>query len=419
MDLGEKTGGGRGTRVLFFSSITVTPTTGGGNFVYNMLEPAPEGSEIFYAGPDVYPSHMVPFPDLAPRVLSYPEEATPFLSGLHEGRLRNVLRRLKEVLRLNSLVIRVNTDKTKERVLERLSRHVTELRPDVLLVAPQPLRDVMVATEIKERFGLPLVVWFMDDYYKDRFSKARVQELWDMAERRFVSSDTMQERFSEMYGGGCEVLLNPIRSPEDYSEPEVRTDRRLRVAYAGAVNSYYTGTMKKVLRDIRSLEDRLLLDVYTFDDPSVGLSPEDAEDAVWRRRTPVRQEELIHRLKEYDVLLLLSGFERKNREIAETAQAGKLADYLAAGRCILAYGPQYADNVRYLKRHGLGEVVTSPKPGVLREALLKLADDSERRRALGERAYRFGREYRDRMTNRERLWRALINAAGPRSAKGT
>lgn len=403
-----------GTRALFFSSITVTPTTGGGNFVYNSLEPAPEGCEVFYAGPGTYPAHMAPFPELAPRVLAYPEEATPFMSGLPEGRVRDALRGVKEALRLNSIVVRTNTAKTRDQVLERVSGQVADLHPDVLLACPQSLRDVMVATEVSDRFGLPLVVWFMDDYYKDRFSKARVQELWNRAARRFVSSDTMRERFSRMYGGDCEVILNPIRSPEPYSEPPAHPDGRLRAVYAGAVNSYYVGAMKQVLGEVRGLGERLLLDIYTFDDLPTGR-PEDIRDPVWRQHTPLGQEDLIPRLKDYDVLLLLSSFERRHREIAETAQGGKLADYLAAGRCILAYGPPYADNVRYLERHGIGEVVTSAKPGALREKLLALAADPEWRKEIGERAYLFGREHRDRVKNHDRLWQALREAARARS----
>lgn len=398
------------TRALFFSSITVTPTTGGGNFVYNLLEPAPDGCEIYYAGPGTYPTHMAPFPELAPRVLAYPDEATPFMSGLPEGRVRDVLRDVKEALRLNSIVVRTNTAKTRDQVLERVSGQVEELRPNVLLACPQSLRDVMVATEVSDRFGLPLVVWFMDDYYKDRFSKARVRELWDRAGRHFVSSDTMRERFLQVYGGDPEVLLNPIRSPEPYSEPRTHPDGLLRVAYAGTVNSYYAGAMKQVLREVRGLGDRLILDIYTFD----GL-PEDIRDPAWRQRAPVGQEALIPRLKEYDVLLLLSSFERRHREIAETAQGGKLADYLAAGRCILAYGPPYAENVRYIERHDIGETVTSDKPGALRNAVLGLAQDPGRRRSLGEAAYLFGREHRDRAKNRDRLWRALLDAARARA----
>lgn len=144
------------------------------------------------------------------------------------------------------------------------------------------------------------------------------------------------------------------------------------------------------------------------DDP---LPTEGLDDLLIRRFPLLPPDMLVEKLRGYDVLLLLSSFEPEWRTVAETAQAGKMADYLAAGRCILAYGPEYAENVRYLMRHGTGEVVTSSKPGALREAILALADDAARRRQLGERAYRFGKEHRDRAANGARLWRALSEAA--------
>jgi glycosyltransferase involved in cell wall biosynthesis len=401
---------GRKIRVLFFSSFTVSPTTGGGNIVYNLLEPAPEGYEVFYAGPGTYPPHMAPFPEIRSRVLAYPEEATPFLGVLREGKLRNALRGLKEVLRLNSLVVRMNTNKTKDQVLERLSQQVEELRPDVLLVAPQPLRDVIVATEVSERFDLPLVAWFMDDYYKDRFSRANVNTLWNRAHSRFVISESMGETFSRLYGGDYEVLAHSIDYSREFPTPTESPDGRLRILYAGSVNQYYTPTMKLALREFAGLGDRVSLDIYTGDD-----LPEGDSEVFWRKFPLIKSGNLVQRLREYDVLLLLSNFERKWKTTAETAQASKLAEYMASGRCILAYGPEYAENVRYVKRHGIGEVVTSAKPGALRETIQTLSRDPARRRELGERAYVFGRQHRDRAKNHDRLWRALREATRTRS----
>jgi hypothetical protein len=68
-----------------------------------------------------------------------------------------------------------------------------------------------------------------------------------------------------------------------------------------------------------------------------------------------------------------------------------------------------------VKRHDIGEVVTSAKPGALRETVLALSENPGQRRELGERAYVFGREYRDRAKNHDRLWRALREATRARS----
>jgi glycosyltransferase involved in cell wall biosynthesis len=273
--------------------------------------------------------------------------------------------------------------------------------------------DVAIAPELVERSGLPSVVWLMDDYtewsWTDKSSRSCMRKIWSNAQLRFVASEAMQEKFSKLYGGDCEVLYNFVSFPERYSEPKPRSDPRLRIVYAGGMHSYYRESMAMVLEELRGLEDQVVFDIYSVDE----LPPEwqsDTEDVPWRHFPPVAPDEVIELLQGYDVLLLLSSFKPEHRVLAETSQAGKVADYLAAGRCILAYGPEYSDNVRYIQRHDIGEIVTSRTPGALRTAILALANQPERRRELGERAYHFGREHRDKATNSARLWRAISRA---------
>jgi hypothetical protein len=279
----------------------------------------------------------------------------------------------------------------------------------VLLICPQNTWiDVAVPPELVKRTGLPSLVWFMDDYWTDDFSRSRVQEIWDNAQRRFVISEPMQEKYSDLYGGDCEVLNNSVPFPERYNEPAIRSDPRLRMVYAGAMHVYYVQSMAMVLKELHNLGDQVLFDIYSPDE----LPPEwrSGTDVPCRHLPPIAPGELIEHLQEYDVLLLLSNFNPEYREIAETSQAGKVADYLAAGRCILAYGPEYSENVRYIQQHSIGEVVTSQTPGSLRASVLSLARQPEHRRELGQRAYIFGREHRDKTKNSARLWQALYQA---------
>jgi hypothetical protein len=235
-----------------------------------------------------------------------------------------------------------------------------------------------------------------------------VQEIWNNAQQRFVISEPMQEKYSELYEGGCEVLNNSVPFPERYSEPAARSDPRLRMVYAGGIHSAYKETIAMVLEELHSLGDEVLFDIYSPDE----LPPEwrSSTDVPWRHLPPIAPGELIERLQDYDMLLLPGPFDPEYREIAETSQSTKMADYLAAGRCILIYGPEYSENVRYVQRHGIGEVVTSQSPGSLRATVLSLARQPEHRRELGERAYLFGREHRDKATNSARLWQALYQA---------
>lgn len=401
----------RALRVLFVSSMIVSPKTGGGNTTVNLLETESPGMEVFYATPKHHPPHLHLFPELTPRMCEFDNGRFP-LPLLPEAKF-GLVRWLNE-----RVISPPNKWFQKEQVIRDIVRCVGELEIDVLLVCPQNTWiDTAVAPELVQRTGLPSVAWFMDDYYEDERSRRLVGEIWGNARHRFVISESMRELFSARYGGEAGVLNNSVPFPERYPEPAADGGSRLRIVYAGSMNPYYQDTVSKVLRELEGLGDRVALDIYSPD--KLPAEWQHKTDVAWRHLPPVPPTEVGKLLQSYDVLLLLSSFQPRWREVAETAQAGKMADYLAAGRCVLAYGPEYAENVRYLERHGIGEVVASSEPGALRDAVLSLAQDPGRRRCVGERAYHFGRERRDKARNSARLWRALQEASASPPARQT
>ncbi len=385
--------------------MAVAPGGGGGNTVLNLIEPRPAGSEVFYATPVVDFRHPLydPFPQLSPYICWFSGSSGRTLPYLRGARVSKTIRHF------NKVIARVNSRIQEKRAVRQLTRYIRELGIDALLVCPQGgMFDLTVAVELMERAGLPTVAWFMDNYYTDRSSISYVRKIWDKAQHRFVISEAMQQHFTEVYGEDCEVLNNSVSFPELSHKHPVKTDSPLRIAYTGAINSYYEDVMSLVLAEFRELNSEVVFDIYSHDKIPSGF--QSVTDAPWRQFAPIPSSELVGRLREYDVLLLLSSFNPEHRAIAETSLASKTTDYLAAGRCILAYGPEYSENVGYAKRHGFGEVATSPTPGALKESVLSLKKRPERLRELGERAYNFGQSRHDRVTNSTRLWRALAQA---------
>lgn len=388
-------------RVLYFSVMTVSPGSGGGNTVYNLLEPCPPEAEVFYATPSSYPPHWSPFPELSSRIHWFPNvsDARFYLRG---ARISRTIRKLNEWL------ARRREKALRDKIVRELTRLIGELQIDVLLICPQMMLDLVVGTELMKRTGLPTIVWFMDNYYTEDEAADYVRAMWSRATRRFVISEAMQQHFSSTYDGECEVLNNSVCFSDGYDEPAAEPDARLRIVYAGALHSYYEDSLRLTLREMQGLAGQATLDIYSHEElPHEFRS---VPDAAWRHFPAVAASELGGRLQEYDVLLMLSSFKPEHRALAETSLASKTADYLAAGRCILVYGPTYAENVRYAQRYGFGEVVTSAEPGGLRAAILSLARQPKLRRELGLRAYNFGRERHNRTTNSARLWDAIRQA---------
>lgn len=388
-------------RVLYFSNMIVTPGGGGGNTVFNLLEPSPDGCKVFYATPNKYQSYHYPFPEISSRIYWYPCRR---LINIRGGS------KVKMINRINDLFAPLNDRELRDRIGNKIIQYIKQLGIDVLLVCPQlGMLDVMLY--LMEKSHIPTVAWFMDNYYTDASSISYIRRIWEKARQRLVVSEAMQRYFSEFYGGDCEVLNNSVLFSEHYPEPSPSVENRLRVIYTGSINPYYLDCVSLVLKELDGLDDQLILDFYSPEPVPSNIQPKD--NRFWRRFSPIPPKELGDHLQKYDILLLISSFKPEHQVIAETSLASKVADYMAAGRCILTYGPEYSENVRYMKRYGLSEVVTSKDSGCLRKAILSLANKVEYRQELGKRAYYFGREHHNKSINSAKLWQILSRSLDP------
>lgn len=387
-------------RVLYFSGMTVSAGSGGGNTVYNLLEPSPSGSEVFYATPTKYPSHWSPFPELSSRIYTY-ENGSRGLYLRGGGRI-------KFIRKLNENLAGLNLQILTKSITKQLCKYIKQANIDVLLLCPQGTVDLTVSKKLVRDTGLPFVVWFMDDYFTDNGAAHLLEDILKKACERFVISEEMQRRFKEEFGCDSKVLNNSVEFPASYPEHVKKKGERLRIAYTGALHSYYADAMTHVLNDLQGLEDKVEIDIYSHE--KLPSCFKENHKTPWRHMNPVAANELVKTLHDYDVLLMLSSFLPEHRTLAETSLASKFTDYLAAGRCILAYGPAYAANIKYVERHGLGITVTSNSPGILKNEVLKLLDEPEYPRQLAFQAFCFGKKTRDRDISKERLWRALSNS---------
>lgn len=379
-------------RVLYISNMTVSPGSGGGNTVFNLLEPSPADAELFYATPATHPKHWKPFPELAERICWFSNDSLlPRLPGTN-----------RVVKHLNRLSDSIDSNK----IVTQLMHHICQLRIDLLLVCPQG--RIVETAKVVEMTDLPVISWFMDNYYTDQVSMSCVDQICQRSQSLFVVSESMQRYFIEAYHRGSQILNNSVSFPARFPGPKAKSEGALRMAYAGALNSYYHDSMVSVLRELEGLKGRVSLDIYSHEKLPPGFAA--GADRTWTQLLPVPAAELGPTLQQYDVLLMLSSFQPEHRAIAESSLASKWADYLAAGRAILCYGPAYAENVRYAQRYNFAEFVTSEITGALRGSISALADNPGRRNELGRLAFQFGLRRHDKAVNRERLRQAIFRA---------
>jgi glycosyltransferase involved in cell wall biosynthesis len=100
----------------------------------------------------------------------------------------------------------------------------------------------------------------------------------------------------------------------------------------------------------------------------------------------VPQSELPKVLSSADILLLPYSFLESSRAAVETAFPSKTADYLAAGKPILVFGPRYSSLVRYASEQGFAEIVDEFSPTALARSMQKIVSSPTYRERLAARA---------------------------------
>ncbi len=91
-------------------------------------------------------------------------------------------------------------------------------------------------------------------------------------------------------------------------------------------------------------------------------------------------------LSSADILFLPYSFSESCREAVETAFPSKIADYLAAGKPILVFGPRYSSLVRYASEQGFAEVVDEFSAAALARGIQNIAFSPGYMKKLGARA---------------------------------
>jgi hypothetical protein len=382
--------------------MTVSPASGGGHTLFNLLEPAPEGCEVFYAAPIHRAAHWEPFDEIRSRTRLFDNGPRSVMPKIPRGRKLPIIRTI------NASIDGMNARARVREVTRQLAGWIRELGIDVLLASPQSQLDLAVTVELLEQTGIPTVTWFMDDYYSDAEARRNLAKLWGASRERYVISEAMRNSFTRAHSGTCEVLNNSVPFAETCPAPRTDDDGPLRMIYAGALNAYYIDTVRRLLEEVKGLHQQVSLDIYSHETLPADFP---TADVPVRQFPPVPAEQMRERLDDYDLLLMLSSFKPEHRAIAETSLASKWADYLASGRCILVYGPEYAENAGYARRYDFAEVVTSGDSGGLRGKILELAAERQKLRRRGEDAYRFGYARHNRATNRRRLWNSLLGSA--------
>lgn len=227
------------------------------------------------------------------------------------------------------------------------------------------------------------------------------------ADRAYAISPAMQEEYARRFGcTSIGVAANCVAIPPYTAEPEADGAQGLRLLYAGGVYIQRWRSLRllgECLQTLRAEGYRAQLDIYTPRPLTDALRQRLTLEPVMRCGGSLNPAQLAQKMAQANVLVMAEAFSRAARKVTRLSLSTKIPEYMAAGRCILAFGPPDVSSIRYIRSHDAGVVIDSTR----REAVLvelRALFDAERRQAAVRNALRVAEQHHQQAVLRQQMY---------------
>jgi glycosyltransferase involved in cell wall biosynthesis len=424
-------------RLLFVTGSAFNNITGGGITFSNLFRGWPQDS-LFTVHNDPVPvsfdvcsnyyrlgaGEISRWPRLASRPSGHPEHAaSPVVPVAQAAPARPVFHAIR-----NALVGTPWPDSA--RLTPELEAWIAQSRPQLIYTILGTVGMTDLVRQIRDRFGIPVAVHFMDDYaasfYKGgvfsplarRHMNALLKDVVGKAQLRLAIGEAM----AQAYGKRWKALFTPIQNAVDVSGAPVADPVRdlgalMRLAYIGSIFPYAQseslGDIADSVARLAASGQRITLDIYS---PLHLAEPYRSRLEIHpaiRLHDTIRNDDAFFRtLTEMDALVLPVNFDRATIAYIRYSMPTKVPAYLVSGTPILAYGPSETAQIAYAEREGWGLVVNRRNPQALDSAIVALQTDNTQRQRLSARARSLAANHDIRHVRRQ-FQDLLIHAGRP------
>ncbi len=290
-------------------------------------------------------------------------------------------------------------------------------RVDTVVGCSGDLLDAPAAYVASRILGAKMALYLFDDYAEQWWADPPLKRLVARLER-FIAlrcwlllspNEFMQKELQLRYGRKSAVVRNPRAAgtlPAAITAfpahpPEVS------LVFTGAVYHLNYDVLRSVVAALATIHEfPARLHIYTAQPPEElehnGLS---GPHVVIHAHVPPGEAAEVQRRA--DILLIPFSFLAEARGIIRTAATAKLADYLAAGRPILALCPQDCFLAWYLQQHECGVVLSTDAPHRIAQVLRSIVADADLRSRLQRNALRAANTEFDPQVAQAKLKEAL------------
>ncbi|WP_159522067.1 glycosyltransferase family 4 protein [Sunxiuqinia indica] len=253
-----------------------------------------------------------------------------------------------------------------------LEHYLKKNKVDLIISTGPPHSVHMIAYRLKRKFALPWVADFRDPWteidfyqhlnlsgYADRKHKVLEKNVLDCADLIVSVGNKMASAFSKKTKTKQIVITNGYDDDDIPKRTNPVDPERFILMHVGSINkdrnhSIFWNALKSLIEENSEFSEKFEFHLIGKLDHSVHIDVEENGLSKWIKILPyVPHSEVIERLQAASVLYL----PLNNTQNADGILTGKVFEYFAAKRPILAIGPENGDLGDLLKKTETGEIV--------------------------------------------------------------
>lgn len=315
------------------------------------------------------------------------------------------------------------------RVPTHVLKKIQEFQPDVIYTLLGNIRITRLANAIGEKFDLPVIPHFMDDWYSTYsvpgksmgtlihriLIKRSVSKLFDRVPLGLTIGNRMALEYSERFHRPFYPFMNPVDSVVDCSmRPMKGQGEPMVFIYVGGLHLYRDKALKEIINVLRLVNlngvvAELRLYVPDADRPK---AEELASVARWVKYCgSVKSDQVGEVLIGADIAIHVESSSEEVKNYTRLSVSTKIPQYLAAGLPVLAYASIESASSSYVSEMKCGIAIESLDKEGLVQAVERLTRDASWRAELAVAACRTATTYHlasvVRANFSDVLWRAV------------
>lgn len=287
---------------------------------------------------------------------------------------------------------------------EEIIEFVKTFSPDVIYCRPIGSTKLFDTTfTIKERFELPLITHFMDDwvlrYQNEGSTKFKLWEnnilkLIRLSDAKVAISKKMADSYTFRYGGEWYVLANGVDQPNPPKTLELGPpNEKFIIRYMGGaaddMNFQSLVDFAYAIETDSYLKSKIAFEIYTMPWYLDKLSTHIGRFSCCSIQKLVDESTYHELISTSNCLLIAYNFDPKTEKYVALSMANKMPECLVSGVPVIAFGPSSVATISFLENYGLASVINKRAGSLIKSKLTEVLANAPQTQTMTTRAHHF------------------------------